>query len=88
MKAPTVVICRDRAHVGQAKIEALKDLLANHPGSSDVRLRIKAPDTGVVEFILDETCGVAYTAELSEAVTVLLGYSALQTRSCDEEHAP
>jgi len=42
----------------------------------------------VVEFILDETCGVAYTAELSDEVEGLLGYPALQTRSCDAEPDP
>jgi len=81
MKAPVVVICLNRGSVDQAKMEALRDLLANHPGHSVVRLRIEAPDTGVLEFILDETCGVAYTAELSDAVESLLGYPALQTRS-------
>ena len=42
MKAPVVVIYLDRACVDQAKIEALRDLLANHPGPSVVRLRIEA----------------------------------------------
>jgi hypothetical protein len=88
MKAPVVVIYLDGAYVDQTKIDALKDLLEKYPGPSEVRLRIEGPDIGIMEVILDETCGVTYTPELSEAVDVLLGYPALQTRSCDEEYAP
>jgi hypothetical protein len=86
MNDPVVVIYLDSAYMNKAKIEALKDLLADHPGPSDVRLQFEAPDTSVVEFILDETCRVAFTPKLSEAVAALLGYPALQTRPSDEEH--
>lgn len=85
MKVPVAVIFLDGAYVDQAKLEALKDLLKNHPGPSIVHLRIEAPDTGVVEIILDETCGVALTAALSDAVEDLLGYPALQTREAEPD---
>ena len=83
MKAPVVVIHLDGAYVDQTKIETLRDLLAKYPGPSEVRLRIEAPDTGIMELILDDTCGVAYTTALSDAVERLLGYPALQT--CERE---
>ncbi len=87
MKAPVVVIYMDRSYFDlttiAAKMEALRDLLDKYPGPSEVRLRIEAPDTGIMELILDETCGVAYSAELSKAVEELLGYPALQIRKAE-----
>ena len=82
-RAPVVVIYLDSAYVDQTKIDALKDLLEKYPGPSEVRLRIEGPDTGIMEIILDETYGVAYTVELSGAVEGLLGYPALQTREAE-----
>jgi hypothetical protein len=82
-RAPVVVIYLDSAYVDQAKIVALKDLLEKYPGPSEVRVRIEGPDTGIMEMILDETCGVSYTAEFSDAVEGLLGYPALQTREAE-----
>ncbi len=72
VRARPVVVSMDRRRATATRIEELKAVLADHPGSSEVRIRLLDGDRAVLMKV-DDRYRVAATEELFGDLKVLLG---------------
>ncbi|UKL13972.1 DNA polymerase III subunit alpha [Dissulfurimicrobium hydrothermale] len=77
-KTTGLIIELNGGNTGLWVIEALKDIITNHPGACPIKLAIAMPGKGKVTLKLPESLNVALDNEFSAAVNNLVGYNGLQ----------